>query len=163
MPAHYQPAAAAARFSAGGGAGTAGVGYMGRPPAGRSRRRRRARLSRNRMSAPQDCPIRTILLMTTFQGHVALHRWNVNKRRNGHSMTTWAIFRVRYFFRFLPPTSFCLFVTEEILCIIEHKRTMAHYCTHLCQRQTILHNIKAGIQSRELTNFSKKSGQTIVL
>jgi hypothetical protein len=28
----------------------------------------------------------------------------------------------------------CLFVTEEILCIIECKRTMAHYCTtHLCR------------------------------
>ena len=53
---------------------------------------RRRRLSRNRMSAPQDCPIRTILLMTTFQGHVALHRRNVNKRRVGHSMTTWTIF-----------------------------------------------------------------------
>ena len=97
--------------------------------------------SRNRMSAPQDCPIRTILLMTTFQGHVALHRRNVNKRRNGHSMTTWAIFRVRYFFLFWPPTYFFLFVTEEILCIVEHKRTLAHYCTHLCQRRTILHRM----------------------
>ena len=64
------------------------VGYMGRPPAGVTARR----LSRNRMSAPQDCPIRTILLMTTFQGHVALHRRNVNKRREGHSMTRWTQF-----------------------------------------------------------------------
>ena len=64
------------------------VGYMGSPPAVVTARR----LSRNRMSAPQDCPIRTILLMTTFQGHVALHRRNVNKRRGGHLMTTWTPF-----------------------------------------------------------------------
>ena len=70
-------------------------GYMGRPPAGVTA----WRLSRNRMSAPQDCPIRTILLMTTFQGHVALHRRNVNKRREGHSMATWT-----QFCPFLPPT-----------------------------------------------------------
>ena len=73
----------------------AGVGYMGRPPAGRSRRRRRARLSRNRMSAPQDCPIRTILLMTTFQGHVALHRRNVNKRRSS-AVTLRITFRLNF-------------------------------------------------------------------
>ena len=30
----------------------------------------------------------------------------------------------------------CLFVTEEILCNIEHERTMVHYCTHLCQQWT---------------------------
>ena len=56
MPAHYQPAAAAAaaRFSAGGGAGTAGVGYMGRPPAGRSRRAMAA------AAAETGCPRRKI-------------------------------------------------------------------------------------------------------
>ena len=43
-----------------------------------------------------------------------------------------------------------LFVTEEILCIIEHEWTMANYCTHLCWWWTILHSITAGIWSREL-------------
>ena len=32
---------------------------------------------------------------------------------------------------------FCLFVTEEtVVYIIERKRTMVHYCTHLCQQRT---------------------------
>ena len=42
-----------------------------------------------------------------------------------------------------------MFVTEEILCIIECRQTVVHYCTHLCCRRTILH-IKAVIRSREL-------------
>ena len=33
-----------------------------------------------------------------------------------------------------------LFVTEEILCIIECRQTMAHYCTHLCCWQMILNS-----------------------
>ena len=44
----------------------------------------------------------------------------------------------------------CLFVTEKILCIIHRELTMAHYCTHLCQRRTIRHSTTAGIRSREL-------------
>ena len=44
----------------------------------------------------------------------------------------------------------CLFVTEEILYSIECWQTMAHYCTHLCQQQKILHSITAVVQSREL-------------
>ena len=35
----------------------------------------------------------------------------------------------------------CLFATEEMLYSIKHGQTMAHYCTHLCWQQTILHSI----------------------
>ena len=37
---------------------------------------------------------------------------------------------------------FCLFVTVEILCIIEHKQTMVHYCTHLCHDAFESHQYK---------------------
>ena len=37
----------------------------------------------------------------------------------------------------------CLFVTEETLYIIECGQTMAHYCTHLCQKGTIIYSITA--------------------
>ena len=42
-------------------------------------------------------------------------------------------------------------VTEETLYIIERGRTMAHYCTHLCQQRTILRiQYHGGLQTRKL-------------
>ena len=54
------------------------------------------------------------------------------------------------------------FVTEEILCIIERERTMAHYCTHLCRRRTILQSITAGIRSREFIGLPSISMQSFL-
>ena len=58
-------------------------------------------------AARKDCPIRTILLMTTFQGHFAVHCWNVNKRTN-RSQWPYDIFLRTCFFPNFLQTNFFL-------------------------------------------------------